>query len=142
MMSLTPRFSDIDLPAWRTKHEVDYTNQLALEKAIHVPESDAMIFIAETEDKRPAGFIHLQTQIDYFNGEDCGYISDLAVDISFEGQGVGRALMNKAEEWARERGYRLLTLYVFAGNMHAQQLYEKNGFQPEVIKYAKVIKPE
>lgn len=140
--SLTKRFSDVDLPAWRSKSEVDHTNEIALEKAMHVPEPDSMIFIAETEDGRQAGFIHLQTQIDYFNGEDQGYISDLAVDIGFEGQGVGRALMNKAEEWARQQGFNLLTLYVFAGNTRARQLYEKNGFLPEVIKYAKVIGTE
>ena len=139
IMSLTPRFSDIDLPAWRSKPEVDHTNERALQKAMQVPEPDAVILIAEAEDGRPAGFIHLQTQIDYFNGEDQGYISDLAVEKAFEGQGVGRALMNTAEEWARQRGYTLLTLYVFAGNTRARQLYEKNGFRPEVIKYAKVI---
>lgn len=142
ILSLIPRFSEIALPAWRSKTDIDRTNEVTLQKAIHAPEPDSQIFIAETEDGRPAGFIHLQTQVDYFNGEDHGYISDLAVDQSFEGQGVGRALMNKAEVWARERGYTLLTLYVFAGNRHAQELYEKNGFQAELLKYAKVVKPE
>ncbi len=140
IMSLIARFSEIDLPAWRSKLEVDHTNHAALQRAVNVPEPDSAIFIAETEDGSPAGFIHLQTQIDYFSGEDHGYISDLAVDKAFEGQGVGRALMNKAEEWAGERGYQLLTLYVFAGNTRAQQLYEKSGFRPEIIKYAKTIR--
>lgn len=140
--SLTERFSDVDLPAWRSKRDVDHTNQLMLQKAMHVPELGSAIFVAETEDGRQAGFIHLQTQVDYFNGQDHGYISDLAVDTAFEGQGVGRALMNKAEEWAHQLGFKLLTLYVFAGNARARQLYEKNGFQPEIIKYAKVIGTE
>jgi ribosomal protein S18 acetylase RimI-like enzyme len=83
--------------------------------------------------------VHLQTQIDYFNGQDFGYIADLAVDKSFEGQGVGQALMKKAEEWATEQGYFLLTLNVFGGNTRARALYEKCGFQAEVIKYVKVI---
>jgi ribosomal protein S18 acetylase RimI-like enzyme len=142
ILSLTKRFSDVDLPVWRSKSDVDHTNQLMLQKAMRVPESDSVIFIAETEDGRQAGFIHLQTQIDYFNGQDLGYISDLAVDNSFEGQGVGRALMNQAEEWAHQKGFNLLTLYVFAGNARARQLYEKNGFRPEVIKYVKVIGTE
>lgn len=142
ILSLITRFSDVDLPAWRSKNEVDHTNYAALQRAMRVPEPGSAIFIAEDEDGRRAGFIHLQTQIDYFNGEDSGYISDLAVAKAFEGQGVGRALMNTAEEWARERGYELLTLYVFASNTRAQQLYEKNGFQQDVIKYAKVIRTE
>lgn len=140
--SLVMRFSEFDLPKWRSKNEVDDTNLVTLQKAIEQPEPDSAIFIAEDESGTPAGFIHLQTQVDYFNGKKHGYISDIAVDKSFEGQGVGRALMNKAEEWTRQQGYGLLTLYVFAGNKRAQLLYEKNGYQQEVIKYVKVIKAD
>ena len=69
--------------------------------------------------KDQAGFIHLETQADYFSGEKHGYISDLAVSKSFEGRGVGRILLEAAEAWARVNGYRLLTLYVFSGNTRA-----------------------
>jgi ribosomal protein S18 acetylase RimI-like enzyme len=78
--------------------------------------------------------------MDYFTAKKHGYISDLAVDKTFEGQGVGRMLMDQAGEWARQKGYRLLTLYVFAGNQRAQRMYERNGFSQEVIKYVKAIK--
>lgn len=137
--SLVTRLSEFDLPEWRSRDEVDSTNMITLRKAIEQPEPDSAIFIAQDEAGRQAGFIHLETQVDYFNGKKHGYVSDLAVDKPFEGQGVGRALMHKAEEWTRQQGYELLTLYVFAGNQRAQLLYEKNGFHPEVIKYAKVI---
>lgn len=48
-------------------------------------------------------------------------------------------LLETAEEWTRTNGYRLLALYVFAGNARARQIYEKHGFDQEVIKYVKVI---
>ena len=67
------------------------------------------------------------------------YIADLAVSRSFEGRGVGRLLIEAAEDWAHTRGYRLLTLYVFSGNVRAQRVYERHGFQPEAVKYVKVI---
>lgn len=140
--SLITRFSEVPLPAWLSSGDVDRTNQLILEKAMRAPEPDSVIFVAETEDGTKAGFIHLQTQVDYFNGRNQGYISDLAVAKSFEGQGVGRALMNKAEEWARQQGYGLLKLFVFVDNVRAQELYQKQGFQPVVIQYAKAIGPE
>jgi ribosomal protein S18 acetylase RimI-like enzyme len=97
------------------------------------------IFVAEDENGKLAGFIHLQAENDYFRNEKYGYISDLAVDASFEGQGIGRKLLDTAEEWARAKGYRLLALYVFSGNRRARQLYEKYGFTEEVIKYVKVV---
>ena len=48
-------------------------------------------------------------------------------------QGVGRALMAAAEEWAREVGVRKLELHVFPYNDAAIALYEGLGYerQPE-----------
>ncbi len=138
--ALITRFSEFPLPDWRSADEIDRTNQLSLQKALEEPERDAAILVAEDDTQGPVGFIHLQTQIDYFSGERHGYISDVAVSKSVEGRGVGRLLLEAAESWARSNGYRLLTLYVFAANARARQVYERDGFQPEVIKYVKVIK--
>ncbi len=140
ILSLVPRFSEFDLPAWRTKTEIDQTNHQSLLKAIEQPEPGSTILIAEGENGTAAGFIHLETQTDYFSGEKIGYISDIAVLHEFEGQGIGRLLLNAAEDWIRQAGLRLLTLYVFAGNVHAQRIYEKAGFEQEVIKYVKAFR--
>lgn len=137
--SLISRFSAFELPGWRQRKEIDSTNRTALQKAMAQPEPDTAIFIAEDEAANRAGFVHLQIQADYFTGEKTGYISDLAVDSSFEGHGIGQALLEKAEAWARGQGCRLLSLYVFAGNARARQIYEKRGFKPEVVKYVKPL---
>lgn len=137
--SLIPRFSEFDLPAWREKEEIDTANLALLKKAMETPEPDSAIFIAEDETGKRAGFLHLKTQIDHFNCSKTVYISDVAVDSSFEGQGVGHVLLDKAEAWAREQGCSLLTLYVFSNNLRARKVYEKFGFAEEVIKYAKPL---
>ncbi len=49
-------------------------------------------------------------------------------------------LLEAAESWSRTMGYRLLTLYVLAGNTHARRVYEKHGFNPEVVKYVKPLR--
>jgi ribosomal protein S18 acetylase RimI-like enzyme len=137
--SLIPRFSEFDLPAWRTRDEVDNANLSALKKAMESPEPGSAVFIAEDETGKHAGFLHLQIQTDYFNRSKVAYISDVAVDSSFEGQGVGRILLDKAEAWAREQGCSLLTLYVFSNNLRARKVYEKRGFAEEVTKYVKPL---
>jgi len=43
-----------------------------------------------------------------------------AVAREAEGQGVGQALLDAADEWGRRRGFRRLTLAVFADNAHAK----------------------
>jgi len=141
ILSLVSRFSEFELPDWRESDDIDNTNRLALIKAMEQPEPESAIFIAEDETDGLAGFIHLQTRIDYFSGEKQGYISDVAVDSSFEGRGIGHMLLKTAENWSREQGYALLTLFVFAGNTHALRVYEKNGFAQDIIRYAKVIDP-
>ena len=142
ILSLISRFSEFEVPHWRSNFEIDSANRVLLQKSLNEPEPGSIIFVAEDENGTPAGFIHLQTQSDYFNGEKHAYISDLAVDKFFEGQGIGSLLLDKAEGWVIQKGYRLLTLYVFASNQHAQHLYEKRGFEQEVIKYVKVLKPD
>lgn len=139
VLSLAERFSDFELPAWRSTAELDNANQVALKKVLEVPELESVLLLAEDETGQPAGFVYLHSQTDFFNGQKVGYLSDLAVDKAFEGQGVGRLLMEAAEAWARKQGYPHLALNVFATNTRARQMYEKFGFQQEVVKYVKPL---
>jgi ribosomal protein S18 acetylase RimI-like enzyme len=56
-------------------------------------------------------------------------VHDLAVLPGFRGRGVGRALLNAAEEHARARGCAKLTLEVREDNAPARGLYEERGFR-------------
>jgi ribosomal protein S18 acetylase RimI-like enzyme len=55
-------------------------------------------------------------------------IHDVAVLSSHRGKGVGRLMMEKAEQIARERGACKLTLEVLTGNQPARKLYAMLGF--------------
>jgi len=83
------------------------------------------------------GFIHLQTQTDYFTQEQHGRISDVIVSAEGEGKGVGQALMQAGEDWARRRGYRMLTLNVFTQNHRARNFYQRLGYGEDTMKYVK-----
>jgi GNAT superfamily N-acetyltransferase len=140
VLSLAPRFSEFDLPEWRSLEEIDNTSRDRLQKAVEESRSDSAIFIAEEESGESVGFVHVETETDYFTGKKQGRISDLAVAKSRETRGVGLRLLEAAEDWARGQGYDLLSLIVFAGNTRARQLYDTYGFVPEVMKYVKSIK--
>jgi RimJ/RimL family protein N-acetyltransferase len=136
IIAIVTRLSEFDLPAWRRADQIDNTNVTALKNAMEQSEPDTAIFVAEDETEgQLVGFIRLQTQTDYFTGKKHGYIS------SFEGKGIGRMLLEKAEMWARDKGYDLLTLHVFVENKRAQQIYEKNGFRQDIVRFVKVIAP-
>jgi RimJ/RimL family protein N-acetyltransferase len=55
----------------------------------------------------------------------------LMVAVGARRQGVGRALLQAAVEWARAAGVRKLELHVFPWNEAAIKLYESFGFERE-----------
>lgn len=55
-------------------------------------------------------------------------IHDIAVKPEQRGLGIARALLDKAEQIARQRGCGKLTLEVLEGNQTAQKLYRAAGF--------------
>lgn len=68
---------------------------------------------------------------------DCAEIQKLYLDDSTKGKGFGRELMEVAEAWAREAGYRQLYLETHSNLKAAMKLYEKLGFRqierPEAV---------
>ena len=98
----------------------------------------AAVMVAEVAGER-RGFLHMQTVTDFFTGEPHAHVSDIVVVAGAEGTGVGRALLEAGESWAREQGYRLVTLNVFAGNTRARAVYEHAGYAVEMSKMLKVL---
>nr|WP_298683275.1 GNAT family N-acetyltransferase [uncultured Dongia sp.] len=86
------------------------------------------------------GYIHLQPIHDEVLDRDIGYISIIAVAESAAGQGIGRQLMQAAEDWAREMNYPALVLDVFASNTFARKFYAKAGFDEDSVRLRKPMR--
>src|SRR6478609_7095328 len=59
-----------------------------------------------------------------------GYLAELYVVPAARGKGLGRALIEGCEAWARGRGHKLLTVGVLAKNPAAIRAYEGAGYAP------------
>jgi [ribosomal protein S18]-alanine N-acetyltransferase len=70
------------------------------------------------------------------SGSKRARIYSLAVDPAVRGQGIAAALLVAAEEAARGRGCKQLTLEVRLDNVVARRLYEKAGFSQSGIRLA------
>jgi GNAT superfamily N-acetyltransferase len=125
-------------PPWRTVDEIIEAEARTLRDVFESPDDGSRVLIAEAGDER-LGFMLLEELRDYFTLERHGHVGILAVTDGAEGRGVGGALIRAAESWARDRGYRTLTLNVFTGNQHARDVYEHLGFEPDTIKYIKAL---
>ena len=89
----------------------------------------AAVFVAEREDGSLVGRLSI--------GRDphpaSTHVADVGLMVALDArrQGVGRALMQAAVDWARQAGVRKLELHVFPWNDAAMALYEAFGFERE-----------
>lgn len=139
VLALADRLVSFDVPAFRTKAELAEGDRRALADWFHDPKPDETLFVAEL-DGQPAGCAYLVTLVDYFNERPHAHLSVLAVTAEAEGQGVGSALLDRSEAWARERGSDRLTLSALVTNSRARALYERRGFSGEYIRYVLPLK--
>lgn len=88
---------------------------------------ESTVFLARTGEDW-VGFCQLYTG---FSSIACGrtiVLNDLYVEPSRRGAGVGRALIERAIAWARQRGAMRVVLETADTNDRAQALYERLGF--------------
>ena len=67
------------------------------------------------------------------------FISDLVVLPAYRGRGLGRALLQKAEEHAHLHGATTLKLEVLAKNEAALTLYKHHGFSTYQVLLVKSL---
>ena len=100
---------------------------------------ESATFVAVAADGQRLGYVNVRGGMDEIANEQCGYVALLAVAAEAEGEGVGQSLLQKAENWTKDMGFRRLSLDVFASNHRGQQFYEEAGFRPETIRVTKQL---
>ncbi len=136
---LSPRLSRVPGPPWHDTAAMDGFQDRHMAASFAAVEGSSTLIACDSEDARRLGYIHLRPGTDGVTNEPCGYISLLAVAHDAEGMGVAGRLMTTAEDWARSRGYRLLSLDVFAHNRRAVDFYERGGFRSETFRMVKPL---
>ena len=61
-------------------------------------------------------------------GKRLGEVNGLVVDRDVRSRGVGRLLLERAEEWARDRGVPLIRLWSTTTREGAHRFYERHGY--------------
>lgn len=139
VLNLAPRLT-IGIAPWRDPAIFLATARTWIAGSIDGIGPTGAVFVAEDSDRRCLGFVSVARNV-HFTGEEQAYIGELAVATVAEGQGVGRALLAAAENWAREQGYGLVVLDTGAANTRARTFYERAGYAEESVKLVKTLQP-
>lgn len=140
VLALVPQLLAFGPPPWRSRRQMTDTDALVIGRALQGLSAGATVLVAEDTAGKLLGFIHVSGEPDYYTRGECGHIADIVVAPEARRRGVGETLIAAAEQWARAKGYSLLTLNVFIENDNARALYERTGFGAETVRYVKKLR--
>jgi GNAT superfamily N-acetyltransferase len=136
------RSSAIDSCAIRAPRSDDYDKMADLAAQLGYPsakeqirlriegmkDDDHAVLVAELPTGQIAGWVGMyifrSVEIDY-----CTFISGLIVDETFRSQGVGKKLLNAAEEWARRRDCHVICVSSNVIRSRAHVFYLGSGYR-------------
>lgn len=95
---------------------------------------DAAIHVALSHGVAVGYVLAFRHQAFYANGPVV-WVEELMVRDDYRGQGVGRALMQAAEDWAVAHGAKLVAL----ATRRAEVFYDKLGYRPSATYFSKLL---
>ena len=96
---------------------------------------DAVVLIAEAEGGELIGLCTAYQDLHSVRFGYRAWIEDLAVHPDHRSQGVGKALLDAAKAWARERGATHLELDSAETRKDAHRFYDREGAQYRSISF-------
>ena len=97
----------------------------------------------ESENKpTPVACLWMGNGVDQVTGDRYGHIFLLYVIPSHRRQGIAKALLHQAQQWAQNRGDRQIGLQVFPFAQPALKLYQSLGYQTYSLMMLKPLKLE
>lgn len=88
------------------------------------PNEEYKLFVAE-EDRKIVGF----SRIHFYRWNKSAYTIELLVDSGYRRRRIGTLLLKAMEDFAREKGARVLMFDTSIDNIPALNLYLRNGFR-------------
>jgi ribosomal protein S18 acetylase RimI-like enzyme len=137
IVTLAPRLTE-GVAAWRDTDAVALAVRGWVTSSLDQNGRDDRGVLVAVSDGCVAGFATVTIRR-HFTGQMDAYIGELVVSAELERTGVGRALVNAAESWARKHGLQRITLETGAANVRARSFYQALGYAEEEVRLSKPV---
>lgn len=138
MLAMMPRLAEFDVPASRNPEHLWRDDASVMQTWLDGNAEDCLVQVA-VADAEILGFTLVRLRPELLSHAPSSHLEAIAVSDAAEGQGIGLALLDAAEENARSHGAESMTLHVFASNTRAREFYERNNYAGELLRYIKDI---
>ena len=105
--------------------------------------TDAEVFVIERSNGSVAGFVEVGSRLyaDGCESSPVGYIEAWYVDPDVRRLGYGRALLNAAEEWARQKGYTEMASDAQLDNLVSHAAHHRAGYEEvdRIVQFRKSL---
>jgi ribosomal protein S18 acetylase RimI-like enzyme len=137
MLELFPRLASFDLPDYRNPDHLWSDDAKMLTQWAAGVRGDCFVHVAKDEEGQVQGVSMVTMKPELLSHSPSAHLEVLVVADGAEGQGVGGSLIAAAENEARQRGALSMSLHVFALNQRARKVYERAGYEGELMRYIK-----
>ena len=136
-LALLPHLADFELPPHRQADDLWHSDAELL-KQVAAGQAQASFAEVMVNDKdQPIGLILVTLRAELLSHAPSAHLEAIVVSPECRGQGHGARLLQHAEDKVRSLGAASLTLHVFANNLRARGLYDKSGYDSELIRAIK-----
>lgn len=94
-----------------------------------VNNKEALCLIAEDGDKKVGYLAASPKEIDYRKSKYFE-VENMGVSPEYRSQGIGKLLLQKCFDYAKQNGFQKAFVISYANNIKAVEFYKRNGFEP------------
>ena len=137
MVAILPRLAEFELPPRRHAGDLWEDDAKALRAWAEQGDDNAIVLVADDVEAGVVGVAFVRLQPEFMSKAPSGHLEALAIAPIADGHGIGRRLLEAAEDAAKAAGAVAMTLHVFANNERARSVYDRHGYEGELLRYVK-----
>ena len=140
---LLPELAAFDIPEGRNARDLWEGDLETLNRWRDGQEPQVLVHVAEAtsgaQSGKIEGFTIVRLREELMSQEPSSHLEAIVVSESARGTGLGRRLLENAEQQAKSAGARTITLHVFGNNERARAVYRILGYDEELIRDIKYL---